>query len=148
MVESVITPHSLCPYLTAKGAQAAIDFHVRALGATVDFRLIDPSDERIGHAKLLPDFGAVGPETLGGSPVKFHLNVADADAFVAHAVRHGATSLRAVKLEFYGDRTGLLADPFGLSWFIASKAEDVSAEEAQRRWDAMAGPALDSGSLS
>jgi len=160
MVESVISPHCLCPYLAVKGAQAAIDFYVQALGATVDFRLIDPSDGRIGHAELLfgstrvyiadeyPDFGAVGPETLGGSPVKFHLNVADADAFFAHAVRHGATSLRAVKLEFYGDRTGLLADPFGYSWFIASKAEDVSAEETQRRWDAMAGPALDSGSLS
>jgi PhnB protein len=160
MVESLTSPHSLCPYLAVKGAQAAIDFYVRALGATVDFRLIDPSDGRIGHAELLfgvtrvyiadeyPDFGAVGPETLGGSPVKFHLNVADADAFVANAVRHGATSLRAVKLEFHGDRTGLIADPFGYSWFIASKAEDVSAEEMQRRWDAMAGPALDIGSLS
>jgi PhnB protein len=160
MVESVISPHSLCPYLAVRGAQEAIDFYVRALGATVAFRLIDPSDGRIGHAELLfgstrvfiadeyPDFGAVGPETLGGSPVKFHLNVADADAFVAHAVRHGATSLRAVKLEFHGDRIGLLADPFGYSWFISSKAEDVSAEEMQRRWDAMAGAALDSGSLS
>ena len=76
--------------LAVEGAQAAIDFYVQALGATLDFKLIDPSDGRIGHAELLfgatrafiadeyPDFGAVGPETLGGSPVKFHLNVADA----------------------------------------------------------------------
>lgn len=153
-------PHSLCPYLAVKGAQAAIDFYVQALGATVEFKLIDPSDGRIGHAELLfgttrvfiadeyPDFGAVGPETLGGSPVKFHLDVADADAFVAHAVQHGATVLRAVKLEFHGDRTGLLADPFGYSWFIASKAEVVSAEEMQRRWDTMAAPAQGSGSAS
>lgn len=153
MNESVVAPHSLCPYLAVKGAQAAIDFYVRAMGATLDFKLIDPSDGRIGHAELLfgttrvfiadeyPDFGAVGPESLGGSPVKFHLSVADADSFVAHALRHGATSLRAVKLEFHGDRTGLLADPFGYSWFIASKAADVSAAEMQRRWDAMAGAA-------
>jgi len=160
MAAPFTSPHSLCPYLAVKGAQAAIDFYVQALGATVDFKLIDPSDGRIGHAELLfgtsrvfiadeyPDFGAVGPETLGGSPVKFHLDVADADAFVAHAVQHGATVLRAVKLEFHGDRTGLLADPFGYSWFIASKAEAVSAEEMQRRWDTMAAPAQGSGSAS
>jgi len=151
MTGSRTPPLSLCPYLAVKGAQAAIDFYVEALGATVDFKLVDPSDGRIGHAELLfgttrvfiadeyPDFGAVGPETLGGSPVKFHLDVADADAFVAHAVLHGATALRGVKLEFHGSRTGLLADPFGYSWFVASKAEEVSAEEMQRRWNAMAG---------
>jgi PhnB protein len=160
MADSLTSPHSLCPYLAVKGAQAAIDFYVQALGARVEFRLIDPSDGRIGHAELLfgatrvfiadeyPDFGAVGPETIGGSPVKFHLDVADADAFVANAVRHGATILRAVKLEFHGDRTGLIADPFGYSWFIGSRAEEVSAEEMQRRWDTMAATALNSGSLS
>lgn len=147
-----MSPQQLCPYLSVKGAQAAMDFYVQAFGAVVDFKLIDPSDGRIGHAELrfgstrlfiadeYADFGAVGPETLGGSPVKFHLEVADADAFVAHAVRHGATVLRAVKLEFYGDRSGLLSDPFGYSWFVASKAEDVSPEEAQRRWNTMAAP--------
>jgi PhnB protein len=160
MTGSSASPHSLCPYLAVKGAQAAIDFYVEALGATLDFKLVDPSDGRIGHAELLfgttrlfiadeyPDFGAVGPETLGGSPVKFHLDVADADAFVAHAVQHGATALRAVKLEFYGNRTGLLADPFGYAWFVSSKVEDVSADEMQRRWNATASPALDTGSPS
>ena len=146
------TPLSSSPYLAIKGAQAAIDFYVQALGARVDFKLVDPSDGRIGHAELLfgssrifiadeyPDFGAVGPETLGGSPVKLHLDVADADSFVAHAVRHGATVLRPVKLEFHGHRIGLLADPFGYSWFVASQAEVVSPAEMQRRWDTMAVP--------
>jgi PhnB protein len=147
------SPSSLSPYLAVRSAQVAIDFYVKALGATLDFKLLDPSDGRIGHAELLfgttrvlladeyPDFGAVGPETIGGSPVKFHLDVVDADAFVANAVRHGASVLRAVKLEFHGHRTGLIADPFGYSWFVASKVEDVSAVEMQRRWDVMAAPA-------
>ncbi len=156
MTRAASSPQQLCPYLAVKGAQAAIDFYVQAFGATVDFTLIDPSDGRIGHAELLfgptrlfiadeyPDFGAVGPDTLGGSPVKFYLDVADADAFVAHAVAHGATVLRPVKLAFHGERSGLLADPFGYSWFIATKAEEVSAAEAQRRWNAMAA-ATDTG---
>jgi len=141
----------LCPYLTVAGAADAIDFYVRAFGATVDFKLIDPSDQRIGHAELhfgatrvfiadeYPDFGAVGPETLGGSPVKMHLEVADADEFVAHAVNQGATILRSVKLEFHGHRSGMVADPFGHSWFIASKAEEVSPEEMQTRWNTESG---------
>ncbi len=135
-----------------RGGQAAIDFYVKAFGASLDFKLVDPSDGRIGHAELrfgatrlfladeYPDFGAISPETLGGSSIKLHLEVPDADAFVAHAVQHGATVLRPVKLEFYGDRNGMLADPLGYSWFIASKFEEVSAVEMQRRWNDMMNP--------
>jgi PhnB protein len=148
-----IQPQQLCPYLIVKGAQAAIDFYVRAFGATLDFKLIDPGDGRIGHAELhfgatrlfladeYPDFGAVGPDTIGGSPVKLHLEVADADAFVAQAVRAGASVLRAVKLEFHGHRNGLLVDPFGYSWFVSSRVEDVSPVDMQQRWNTMAAAA-------
>ena len=145
-------PQQLCPYLVVKGAQEAIDFYVRAFGASVDFQLVDPGDGRVGHAELrfgatrlfladeYPDFGAVSPETIGGSPIKLHLDVADADAFVAHAVQQGATLLRPVKLEFHGHRTGLVADPFGYSWFVATREEDVSPAEMQRSWQAMFEP--------
>lgn len=144
-----VKARQMSPYLAVRGAQAAIDFYTKAFGATLDFKLVDPGDGRIGHAEMLigesrlfiadeyPDFGAISPDTLGGSPVKFHLSVADCDAFVAHAVSHGATVLRPAKLEFYGDRSALLADPFGYSWFVASKVEDVSPQEMQRRWNEM-----------
>jgi PhnB protein len=104
------SPQQLCPYLVVKGAKAAIDFYARAFGATVDFALTDPSDGRIGHAELrfgatrlfladeYPDFGAVGPDAIGGSPVKLHLDVADVDAFVARAVLAGAAVLRCCAL--------------------------------------------------
>ena len=149
MTDTAIAPRQLCPYLVVKGAHDAIDFYVRAFGATVDFSLVDPSDGRIGHAELrfgttrlfladeYPDFGAVGPDRLGGSPVKLHLDVDDATAFTARAVREGASVLRALKLEFHGHRTALLADPFGYAWFVASREEDVSPQEMQRRWQAM-----------
>jgi PhnB protein len=144
-----LSPEHLSPYLAVKGGQAAIDFYIKAFGATLDFALIDPSDGRVGHAELhfgvnrlfiadeYPDFGAISPDTLGGSPVKLHLDVEDVDAFVAQAVHHGAQILRPIKLEFYGHRSGLLADPFGYSWFVATKVEDVSPAEMQRRWNAM-----------
>lgn len=150
MVSPELSPKQLCPYLCVKGAKDAIEFYRRAFGARLEYCLTDPSDGRIGHAELsfgatrlfladeYPDFGAVSPEAIGGSPVKFHLEVEDADTFVEQALQHGATLLRPVKLAFHGERSGMVADPFGYSWFINSKVEEVSEEAAQRRWNAMA----------
>ena len=89
---------------------------------------------------MYPDFGARSPDTLGGTPVKLHVYVDDVDAVVAKALSLGATELRAVKDEFFGDRSGAFADPFGHVWMVATKTEDVSPEEMQKRWaDAMSG---------
>jgi PhnB protein len=83
-----------------------------------------------------PAFGALSPPTIGGSPIRMHLSVDDVDAVSAKLVAAGAAVLRQVKDEFYGERIGLFADPFGYSWFVASPIAEVSTEEAQRRWDA------------
>lgn len=148
-------PRELAPYLVVKDARAAIDFYRRAFGAHLDFELVDPGDGRIGHAELrfgatrvqladeYPDFGAVGPQRLGGSPVRLHLDVDDADLALARAVQAGALVLRPVKLEFHGNRIGLVEDPFGYAWFLCSRVESVSAEEMQRRWRAMFGAVAD-----
>jgi len=140
----------ITPYIGFKEAAGAIDFYARAFAAKESFRLTEPSG-RIGHAELTiegarlmlsdeyPDFGALSAQTLGGSPIKLHLYVADVDSFLQRAVKAGATLLRPVKDEFYGDRVGHIADPFGYHWIIASRKEPVSPEEAQRRWSAMLG---------
>jgi PhnB protein len=142
----------ITPYLGFKDAARAIDFYARAFAAKESFRLTEPSG-RIGHAELTiagaplmlsdeyPDFGALSAQTLGGSPIKLHLYVADVDNFVQRAVEAGATLLRPVKDEFYGDRVGHVADPFGYQWIIASRREPVSPEEVQRRWSEMLGSA-------
>ncbi|HEX6015726.1 MAG TPA: VOC family protein [Geminicoccaceae bacterium] len=138
---------SLTPFLTVKNAEAAIAFYREAFGAVELFRLSEPSG-KIGHAELrigdallllndeYPDFGALSPVAIGGSPVKLHLYVEDVDAVVARAVAAGATLLRPVKDGFYdGDRSGLVADPSGHAWFIATRKEEVTPAEMQRRWD-------------
>jgi PhnB protein len=139
---------ALTPYLIVKGAVAAMAFYVEAFGARELFRLTAP-DGKVGHAELElgggrfmladehPDFGALGPVTIGGSPITLHLYVADVDAFVARAVAAGATLLRPVTDEFFGDRVAMLSDPFGHKWGFASRLEEVSPEEMQRRMDAM-----------
>ena len=69
--------------------------------------------------------------------MKMHLAVADAEGAVARAVAAGAMLIRPVKVEFYGEKTGMVTDPFGFSWFLAEVVEKVTPEEMQRRWDAM-----------
>ena len=140
-----------CPYLVLSGCADAITFYEKAFGAVETYRLTDPVDGRVGHAEIrigdthifladeYPDFGALSPDSVGGSPVKMHVEVDDADACIQAAVSAGATVLRPARDEFFGHRTGLVADPFGYSWFIASKTEDVSAEEAQQRWNESVG---------
>ncbi len=84
-----------------------------------------------------PDFGALSPVTVGGTPVTIHLYVEDVDATVARCTEAGAVLLRPVKDEFHGDRTGMVTDPFGHKWSLATRKEDVSPQEMQRRWSAM-----------
>jgi PhnB protein len=134
------------PYLAVRGAARAIEFYAKVFGATEEYRLTDPSG-KIGHAEILigqsrimlsdewPDFGALSPETVGGSPVSFHLDVPNVDELVQRAVDAGAILLRPVADEFFGERRGMVTDPFGFSWHISTKTAEVSPAEMQRRWN-------------
>lgn len=140
----------LLPYLSVRNAAAALDFYQRAFGAVEDYRLVEPGG-RIGHAELTlagarfmlaeeyPEYDSVGPQTVGNTTVSLLVYVEDVDAFVARAVAAGATLLRPVADQFYGDRVGWLKDPFGHKWSFASRVEEVSPEEMQRRFSAMMG---------
>ena len=140
-------PQTATPYLALRGAARAIEFYRQAFGAAELYRLTEPTG-KIGHAEIVignsvlmlsdeyPDFGALSPQTLGGSPIRIHLTVADADRVVQQAVSAGATLLRPVADQGHGERGGLVADPFGYSWFIATPIEEVSPEEMQRRFTA------------
>lgn len=138
---------SLAPYIVVRDAEAAIGFYKAAFGAVELFRLTDPNDGRVGHAELkigesllmlsdeFPDFGAVGPDTLGGTSVTLYLTTAAVDAGLEQAVAQGATVLRAPTDQSFGQRTALLLDPFGHRWMMSQPTEEVTPEEMQRRWD-------------
>ncbi len=141
---------TLTPYLAVDGAAAAIDFYVRAFGAVERYRLVG-ADGRIGHADLeiggatlyladeFPESGVLGPRAIGGSPVLLHLEVPDVDAAFARAVEAGATVVRPIEDQFYGERGGTLADPFGYVWTLQTHIEDVSPDEMARRWADISG---------
>ena len=143
-----LTSSAFSPFLAFKSSAAAIAFYAEAFGAVELFRLTSQDGAKVDHAEIrigqqaifmsdeYPDFGALSPASIGGSPVKFHLRVDDVDAWVWRAEDAGATVLRRPRLEFFGERTALVADPFGYSWFLATPVEEVSPEEMQRRWEA------------
>jgi PhnB protein len=134
----------LTPYLAIDGAEAAIEFYGKVFGARERMRMPAP-EGKIGHAELeigdalimladeFPEMSAPSPKRIGGSPVTISLYVDDVDAVFESALEAGATELRAVENQFYGDRSGQFEDPFGHRWSIATHVEDVPPEEMEKR---------------
>ena len=127
-----------------------IEFYKNVLGAEERMRLDAPGG-RIGHAELTiggsvimladehPEIGAVGPRTVGGSPVGIMVYLPDVDAAVERAVAAGAKLVSPAESKFYGDRMATIEDPFGHKWYLSTHVEDVPPDEIARRAAAMHG---------
>lgn len=137
--------HSVTANITVDGAAAAIEYYGRAFGAVEVQRSPAPDGKRIWHAELrigdtmlmlndaFPEMGGAPAKPEGGHPFGFWLYVPDVDAVHAAAIAAGGKATSSVETQFWGDRTGSLTDPFGFSWTIATRVENVSEEERQRR---------------
>ncbi|WP_046006433.1 VOC family protein [Pseudoalteromonas rubra] len=136
--------HALTPYLITENAAQAIDFYRRAFAAELIMQLPMP-DGGVAHAELkigdshlmlsdmCPDMHFKSPQQLGGTPVSLMLYVPDVDSTFTQAIAAGATELRPVVDQFYGDRAGTLQDPFGHVWTIGTHQEDLTEQEIMAR---------------
>lgn len=132
--------HTVTPHLVCAGAAKAIEFYKKAFGAVETMR-VDGGDGRLMHACIqigdsmlflvdeMPEWGALGPNALKGTPVTIHLSVENVDAAFKRAVDAGATVKMALDNMFWGDRYGIVADPFGHNWSLATHLEDLTPEE-------------------
>jgi uncharacterized glyoxalase superfamily protein PhnB len=144
----MIDIHEVYPYVRVHNTAEAIEFYARAFDAQELFRLTEPGG-RIGHAEIKvgpktimladenPEHGVHGPLSLGGTSFAIHLHVADVDQVFAKAVAAGATVLRPLENQFYGERAGAVRDPFGHEWLLGGQIETVTPEEMQRRYTAL-----------
>lgn len=151
------TRQTATAYLCVNGAAAAIEFYKNAFGAVEVMRLNGPSP-KIGHAEIrignssiflsdeFPEYGSLGPKSIGGSPIQMKIEVDDVDAVARQAVAAGATVVRPIQDQFYGERSGQFADPFGYTWNISTRTEDLTGTEMQRRMDAMMQPGSEDAS--
>ena len=145
MAKSKIKPipkgmHTVTPHLVCAGAAEAIEFYKKAFDAVEVMRLPGPMGKlihaaiKIGDSTVMlvdevPTWGAYGPKSLKGTSVTMHLSVADADASAARAITAGATLIMPVADAFWGDRYGVLEDPFGHRWSVATHMRDMTPEE-------------------
>ena len=130
---------SVTPYLIVRDADRLIQFLTDAFGARVHEAHKTPdgaivhADVVIGDAHImLAQASGQWPERKGS----ILLYVPDADATYARALAAGATSVYEVVTQFYGDRSGGVEDPCGVTWWISTHVEDVAPEEIERRMKA------------
>jgi PhnB protein len=135
---------TVTPYLALDDAAEAIEYYKKAFGAKERGRMDAPGG-KIGHAELeigdslvmlsdaLPQFTTRSPRELGGTTANVFLYVEDVDAVVEQAVDAGGRIEMEVADQFWGDRFGVVQDPFGHLWSISTHVEDVPPEEMAER---------------
>ena len=139
-VKPVVSPH-----LVVGDGAAAIDFYVKAFDA-VELGRVPGPDGRLFHAALQingfmvmlnddfpehQDGKSMTPIALGGTPVTIHLTVTDVDSKFQQAIDAGATVVAPLEDAFWGDRYGVLRDPFGHHWSMGQPVREVSTEEIE-----------------
>ena len=136
--------HTLTPYLAVDNAAEAIEFYKKAFGAKEIFRMEYPGGTKIGHAEISignsrlmlsdehPEINVLGPKSRGGTSVSLLIYIEDVDTVFAQALEAGAKELRPLQDQFYGDRSGMVEDPFGHIWSIATHIEDIPPEDMSK----------------
>lgn len=141
--------HSVTPGLAIRDAAQAIDFYKKALGAKEKFRMPGP-DGKIMHADIMigdshimlgeenVQMNHLSPLSLNGSPVGLYVYVRNVDKVFDQAVKAGASATMPVMDQFWGDRAGMITDPFGHKWWIATHKRNPSPKEIKKAMEEMA----------
>lgn len=136
----------LIPHLVCSPCSEAIEFYKKAFGAEEVSRMPAPDGRKIMHAQirigksfvfLVDDF----PEFCGGksnlatanpgTPVTMHHYVENVDAAIKRAQDAGAKVQMPPADMFWGDRYGVITDPYGHKWSLATHQKDLTPEQMQ-----------------
>ncbi len=136
--------HSVTPTLIIKGASDAIEFYKQAFDAKEVYRFPGPDGKSIMHAEIrigdspimlcdeMPEMCMLSPTSTGGPSSSIYLYVHDVDSVFSKAVSSGAKPIMPIMDGFWGDRMGVLSDPFGHRWAIATRKKDMTIQEIQK----------------
>jgi len=141
---TVRRPLGLTPHIFVRGADAAVSFYRAAFAAEELFRQTLPDgrilfiEVAVGPGRLLiseetPSLGALAPPTIGGSAVLLLLETEDVDTVAERAIAAGAEVEMAIREMFWGERYGVLRDPFGHRWALSTAREELTPDEIARR---------------
>jgi len=136
--------HTITPHIVVRDAKGAIEFYKRAFSAEEIGRAPTPDGAKIMHAMVrignsflmlndeFPEMGAHSPTKQGGTAVTITLYVEDADRVFNQAVKAGAEVVMPLADQFWGDRYGVLKDPYGHQWAVATHIKDLTPQEIQK----------------
>ena len=138
--------HTLTPHLIVRNATQALEFYKNAFGAQILNVAHMPNGKvmhaalQIGDSKLMlndemPEYGALSPLSTGDSSVTIHIYTENVDQAFDRAVKAGAAVKMPLADQFWGDRYGVVTDPYGHKWSLASHVKDLSPEDMQRAMD-------------
>jgi PhnB protein len=138
--------HTVTPHLIFDNAAQAMDWYKQALGAEEKTRALGPDGKvihgelQIGNSRIMLNDamgGGRSAKAFGGSPIALWVYVPDCDTMFNRAVAAGAQvapgPMGQLSDQFWGDRSGTFTDPFGFQWTVATRKEDLSKEEMDRR---------------
>ncbi|MEW6737974.1 MAG: VOC family protein [Acidobacteriota bacterium] len=135
--------YTITPHITVRDAAKAIEFYRNAFGAQ-DLGSHKSPDGKIMHAEIkignsivmlndeFPEMGGLSPLSVGGTSTSLHIYVEDADAAFERATKAGATVVMPLADMFWGDRYGVITDPFGHRWSLATHKQDLTSEEIEK----------------
>jgi uncharacterized glyoxalase superfamily protein PhnB len=141
--------HTITPHITVRDAKSAIEFYKKALGAQV-LHVMDGPGGKVMHATLkigdsfimmndeFPEMGGSAAPHGEASGVTLHLYVDNVDNLFKQATAAGASVKMPLMDQFWGDRYGIVQDPYGFKWSLATHVKDVSPEEMQKAQQDMA----------
>lgn len=138
--------HTVTPSFTFKDSKKALEFYKKAFNAEVLALFPSPTGQGVMHATMkignsilmmgdeMPSNEDCGKsaETVGSSPISLYIYVPDVDTTFKQAIAAGGVVTMAVSDAFWGDRTGMIKDPFGYSWMIATHKQDLTEEQVQK----------------
>lgn len=134
--------HTLTPHLIVTDAARALEFYKKAFDAREQVRILMPNSTKVMHAQMKigssvfmmgSEFppNSLSPKSRGGTSVYLHLYVPDADASFDLAVKAGCVIRMPLSDTFWGDRYGVVEDPFGHHWSIATHKQDFTQEQIE-----------------
>ncbi|HEX9291884.1 MAG TPA: VOC family protein [Anaeromyxobacteraceae bacterium] len=133
--------HTVTPNLVLEDCAKAMEFYKQAFGAKELMRMMSPDGRGIWHAEMRIGDSIIylndamdrrAPSRENPSSTMIWLYVPDCDAVFARAIEAGATSAMPLADMFWGDRSGMVIDPFGMPWGISTHVKDLSEEEMRR----------------
>jgi PhnB protein len=135
--------HTMTPHIVVRGAARAADWYKQAFGAVETARVPVPGgklmsvelwfgDSPIRLADEFVELNVISPQTLGGTPITLSIFSDDVDALWKKAIDAGAQVFHPLNDAFWGDRHGVLIDPFGHRWGLAQHMRDVPQDEIEQ----------------